>query len=241
MPKWHGQAARCEPENAVPALLPSLPTPFSSAVNSPFPFQNSSGASGLCFSSTCSYLPPALPRRAVQRRRFGGSLSAACRCPQARPVVPPAGTGPTSSTPGAPITSPCAYPVPSFTYLKQKVFIIMFFLFSVPALEAQGHPGSGSGGAVGELRALKPPCHPPTSRRELDAGQLSCWGAMSGLRAPSLHRGQIFPAGLLGDMVRQRAASGGDGAVPSSFTFTLSQAYQGCWGPSGVTPRGQKV
>lgn len=97
MPKWHGQAARCEPENAVPALLPSLPTPFSSAVNSPFPFQNSSGASGLCFSSTCSYLPPALPRRAVQRRRFGGSLSAARRCPQARPVVPPAGTGPTRS------------------------------------------------------------------------------------------------------------------------------------------------
>lgn len=94
---------------------------------------------------------------------------------------------------------------------------------------------------MGELRALSPPCHPPISRRELDAGQLSCWEAMSGLRAPNLHRGQIFPAGLLGDMVRQRAASGGDGAVSSSFTFTLSQAYQGCWGPSGVTPRGQKV
>lgn len=129
VPKWQWQAACCEPENAVPSLLPSLPTPFSSAVNSPFPFQNSSGASGLCFSSTCSYLPPALPHRAVQRRRFGGSLSAARRCPQASPVVSPAGTGPTSSTPGAPIAPPCAYPVGSFMYLKQKTFIIFFFSF----------------------------------------------------------------------------------------------------------------
>lgn len=123
---------------------------------------------------------------------------------------------------------------------KAENFYYFFFLFSVPALEAQGHPGSGSRGAVGGLRALNPPLS-RTSRREFDAGQLSCWEAMSGLRAPSLHRGQIFPAGLLGDTVRLRAASGGDGAVSSSFTFTLSWAYQGCWGPLGVTLRGEKV
>lgn len=73
-----------------------------------------------------------------------------------------------------PIASPRAYPVPSFTYLKQRFFIfIYFFLFSVPALGAQGHPGSGSGGAVGGGPL------PPTSRRELDAGQPSCWEAMN--------------------------------------------------------------
>lgn len=40
----------------------SFPPAFS-AVNSPFPFQNFSGTSGLCFSSTCSYLPPISPRQ----------------------------------------------------------------------------------------------------------------------------------------------------------------------------------
>lgn len=43
-------------------LIPPPPPAFS-AVNSPFPFQNSSGTSGLCFSSTCSYLPPISPRQ----------------------------------------------------------------------------------------------------------------------------------------------------------------------------------
>lgn len=160
VPKWHGQAARCEPENAVPALLPSLPTPFSSAVNSPFPFQNSSGASGLCFSSTCSYLPPALPRRAVQRRRFGGSVSAARRCPQARPVVPPAGTGPTSSTPGAPITSPCAYPVPSFMYLKQKKIIIIIFSLFSPCFRGSGPPREWFWRGCGRAEGSQPPLSP---------------------------------------------------------------------------------
>lgn len=39
------------------------PHPAFSAVNSPFPFQNSSGTSGLCFSSACSYLPPISPHQ----------------------------------------------------------------------------------------------------------------------------------------------------------------------------------
>lgn len=77
------QAINCRPSLSP---VPLYPRPFS-AVNSPFPFQNSSGASGLCFSSTCSYLPPTSPHWLSQRRLFRVSLFAACCCLWARLVA----------------------------------------------------------------------------------------------------------------------------------------------------------